>query len=367
LPFFVPHRGTFFAVQKEPKMSYFRPNIERMSGYVPGEQPRRGGFIKLNTNESPYPPSRKVLNALKSCANADLRLYPDPMATAVRRKAAEVFGTKPERVLVGNGSDDLLTMIFRAVVGPRRVVAFPVPTYSLYITLAGIEESRARMVPFPPDFSLPPALFRKGAAATIIANPNSPTGTVVGNKELSRLARAIDGVLVVDEAYVDFADENALPLVEKHRNVILLRTFSKSFSLCGVRLGFAVAREELIEGLAKVKDSYNVNRFAIAAGVAALDDIAAMRRNAVRIRRTRGRLTKALEAFGWLVYPSQSNFLFARVAAPRSAKQVYLALKRQKVLVRYFDAPGLSDGLRITIGSDKEITALVRALKEILP
>jgi histidinol-phosphate aminotransferase len=335
-----------------------------MSGYVPGEQPQGGGFIKLNTNESPYPPSRKVLNALKACANNDMRLYPDPMATAVRRKAAEVFGTKPERVLVGNGSDDLLTMVFRAIVGPRRVAAFPVPTYSLYITLAQIENARVRMVPFPPDFSLPRRLFRKGAAATIIANPNSPTGTVVGNKDLSRLARAIDGVLVVDEAYVDFADENALPLVEKHRNVIVLRTFSKSFSLCGVRLGFAVAREELIEGLAKVKDSYNVNRFAIAAGVAALDDIASMRRNADRIRKTRDRLTKALEGLGWLVYPSQSNFIFARVPAPRSAKEIYLALKERKILVRYFDQPGLDDGLRITIGSDAEITALVRVLKK---
>lgn len=347
-------------------MTFFRENIDKMSGYVPGEQPQGRGFIKLNTNESPYPPSAKVLSALKACANNDLRLYPDPMASAVRQKVADVFGTKPERVLVGNGSDDLLTMVLRAIVGPRRTVAFPVPTYSLYQTLAEIENSRVRAVPFPSDFSLPAKLFRKGAAATIIANPNSPTGTVVSNKELSRLARAIDGVLVVDEAYVDFADENALPLVEKHKNVIVLRTFSKSFSLCGVRLGFAVAREELIDGLAKVKDSYNVNRFAIAAGVAALDDIAAMRRNAGRIRSTRDRLTNALESFGWLVYPSQSNFVFARVPAPQSARDIYCALKSRKILVRYFDAPGLSDGLRITIGSDQEITALINSLKDLL-
>lgn len=344
-------------------MSFFRPNIDKMSAYTPGEQPQEKGFIKLNTNESPYPPSAKVLRAARAAANADLRLYPDPMAGAVRRKAAEVFGTRPERVLVGNGSDDLLTMLFRAAAGPGRTVAWPTPTYSLYKTLAEIENAVVRAVPFEEDFSLPKGLFRKGAALTIVANPNSPSGTVVGNAALSRLARAIDGLLVVDEAYVDFAEDNALRLVEKHRNVVVLRTFSKSFSLCGVRLGFAVAREEIIEGLTKVKDSYNVNRFAIAAGVAALGDIATMRANARRIMSTRDRLTAALEVLAWHVYPSRSNFVFARVSGTQSARQVYQELKRRKILVRYFDAPGLDDGLRITIGSDREIDALIKELK----
>jgi len=346
-------------------MTYFRPNIARMTGYVPGEQPREKGFIKLNTNESPYPPSRKVLRAIRAAVNADLRLYPDPMANAVRRKVAEVFGTRPERVLVGNGSDDLLTMILRAIVGPRRTVAFPIPTYSLYSTLAKIENAAIRAVPFPPDFSLPKSLFRTGAAATIVANPNSPTGTVVSNATLSRLARAVSGMLVVDEAYVDFAEEHALSLVERHPNVIVLRTFSKSFSLCGIRLGFAVAREEIIAGLLKVKDSYNVNRLAIVAGVAALEDIASMRANAEKIRRARARLTRALESRGWFVYPSQSNFVFSRVPPTRSAREIYSELKRRKILVRHFDAPGLDDGLRISIGSDREINALMRELRRI--
>jgi histidinol-phosphate aminotransferase len=336
-----------------------------MTGYVPGEQPQEKGFIKLNTNESPYPPSPKALRAIRAAVNADLRLYPDPMANAVRRKVAETFGTRPGRVLVGNGSDDLLTMIMRAVVGPGRTVAFPVPTYSLYATLAQIEGSRFRAVPYPADFSLPKGLFQEGAAATIVANPNSPTGTAVPNAALSRLARAVSGVLVIDEAYVDFAEKHALPLVERHPNVIVLRTFSKSFSLCGIRLGLAVAREELIAGLAKVKDSYNVNRLAIVAGVAALDDIAFMRANARRIRRTRERLTRALESLGWFVYPSQSNFIFARVRPPQTARRIYAELKRRKILVRFFDAPGLDDGLRISVGSDREIDGLLRNLRDL--
>ncbi len=348
-------------------MGWFRPNIEQMQGYAPGEQPQERGFIKLNTNESPYPPTPAVLRALRAAATKDVRLYPDPMANAVRRAASEVFGLPVGRILAGNGSDDLLTMILRAVVGPGRTLAYPVPTYTLYRTLAQIENARAREVPFPPDFRLPRGLFRRGDAATIVANPNSPTGTAVSNAELSRLARAIGGLLVVDEAYADFADEHALSLVERHRNVIVLRTFSKSFSLCGVRLGLAFAREEVIEGLAKVKDSYNVNRFAIAAGVAALKDIEAMRANAQRIRATRRRLARALEDMGWRPLPSQSNFLFARApkGAGYTAGEMYRALKARRVLVRYFDAPGLDDGLRITIGNDREIDALLRHMKTI--
>jgi len=346
-------------------MSYLRPNIQRMQGYVPGEQPRDGGFIKLNTNESPFPPAPGVLRALRAAVNRDLRLYPDPMATPVREKVAQVYGTRPARVLAGNGSDDLLTQVVRAFCGPGRLIAYPVPTYSLYPTLAAIEDARVREVPYPPDFSLPAGLFRKGAAVTFVANPNSPTGTAVPPEELSRLARAVSGVLVIDEAYVDFADRDCLHLVERHRNVIVLRTFSKSFSLCGVRLGFAVAREELIRGMAKVKDSYNVSRLAIAAGVAALEEIEVMRARAERIRATRRRLARGLESLGWFVYPSQSNFVFARVRPPLSAGEVYRRLKRRGILVRFFDRPGLDDGLRITVGREREVGLLLRALREI--
>ena len=346
-------------------MSFFRENIEHMTGYVPGEQPRDGEFTKLNTNESPYPPSSRVLRAIRSAVNGDLRLYPDPTATALREKVAEVYATRPERVLVGNGSDDLLTIIMRSFVAPRAVVAFPEPTYSLYPTLAAIENARVRPVPYDPDFSLPEKLSRKGAAVTIVANPNSPSGTAVEPKDIARLARAVSGVLVVDEAYVDFADDDCMRLTARHKNIIVLRTFSKSFSLCGVRLGFAVADKALISGMIKVKDSYNVNRLAIRAGVAALDDIAAMQRNVEKIKRTRARLAKALDALGWLVYPSQSNFVFARVRPPHTAGGIFAELKRRRILVRFFDAPGLDDGLRITVGNAREIDTLLAALREI--
>ena len=346
-------------------MSFFRPNIDAMTGYVPGEQPQGRGFIKLNTNESPSPPSPKVLKAVRAAANKDLRLYPDPLSQRVREKVAEVFDTKPERVIVGNGSDDLLTMIVRALAGPGRTVAYPVPTYSLYPTLCKIENARIKEVPFPPDFSLPEKLARTRAAVTFVASPNSPSGTMIPPKELGRLARALHGVRVIDEAYVDFADQGCMNLAKRHKNVIVLRTFSKSFSLCGIRLGFGVAHPDIVAGLMKVKDSYNVNRLAEVAGVAALDDIAHMRRNAGKIRRTRARLTTALESLGWFVYPSQSNFVFARVRPPHMACEVYRELKRRKILVRFFDKPGLDDGLRITVGSDREINALLKELRAI--
>ncbi len=346
-------------------MSYFRPNIEAMEGYVPGEQPRGEGVIKLNTNECPYPPPPAVRKAIRAAVNGDLRKYPDPLSTAVREKVAEVYGTKPERVIVGNGSDDLLTMLIRAAAGPRRKVAYPVPTYSLYPTLCEIENATRREVPFPDDFSLPPKLGKANAPLTFVANPNSPSGTLIPPKELARLARQLDGLLVIDEAYADFAGENCMKLVGRHRNVVVLRTFSKSFSLCGVRLGFAVAREEVIAGLMKVKDSYNVNRLAQAAGVAALENIEAMQKNVERIRATRTRLTRGLEQFGWYVYPSQSNFVFARVRPPHTARELYGALKTRRILVRFFDAPGLDDGLRITVGSDREIDALLAALRQL--
>lgn len=346
-------------------MSYFRPNIAAMTGYTPGEQPQEKGFIKLNTNESPYPPSPKVLKAIRAAVNKDLRLYPEPMSQPLREKVAQVYGTRPERVIVGNGSDDLLTMIIRAMAGPRRTVAYPVPTYSLYPTLCKIENARIREVPFPPDFSLPEKLARTKAAVTLVANPNSPSGTVIKPRELGRLARALSGVLVIDEAYADFAETGCLHLAKRHKNVIVLRSFSKSFSLCGMRLGFGIAHQDIIAGLMKVKDSYNVNKPAQAAGVAALEDIESMRSNADRIRATRARLTAALESLGWFVYASQSNFVFTRVRPPHTAREVYEALKARKILVRFFDQPGLDDGLRITVGSDREINVLLKELRSL--
>ncbi len=343
----------------------FRRNIARMEGYVPGEQPQEPGFIKLNTNENPYPPSPKVRRAILSESGSPLRLYPDPGATGLRRQAASTYGFDLSRIIAGNGSDDLLAMIAKAFVGEGDAVACPMPTYTLYDTLVRIQGGKLLGVPYPPDYSLPKALAGKGARVTIVASPNSPSGTAVPPEILSALADAVPGVLVVDEAYADFSDHTALPLARERDNVIVLRTFSKSFSLAGMRIGLGFAHPRIIGGLNKVKDSYNMSRLSIAAGAAALADIGWMKRNASRIRKTREALVAALPSVGFTPFPSQSNFVLARRTRGGSAGNVYEALKRRKILVRYFDTPRLADCLRITVGTDEEIAALLEAMKKL--
>jgi len=343
----------------------FRRNVARMEGYVPGEQPRERNVIKLNTNENPYPPSPKVRRAVLAELGESLRLYPDPGSTALRRQAALTYGFDPSWIIAGNGSDDLLAMVARAFIGEGDLLACPVPTYTLYDTLVRIQGGKLAAVPYPDDFSLPKGLAGKRARVTIVANPNSPSGTAVPVRALADLAGAVPGVLVVDEAYADFADETALPLVRERDNVIVLRTLSKSFSLAGMRIGLGFAHPGIIEGLDKVRDSYNLNRLSLAAGTAALSDIAWMERNAAKIRKTREALAAALPAVGFTPFPSRSNFLLARRTRGGSARPVYEALKRRNILVRYFDTPRLADCLRITVGTDAEIEALLGALREI--
>ena len=349
-------------------MSIIRPNIERMSAYQPGEQPQDGGWIKLNTNENPYPPSPKVLEALRAHIGPEVRLYPDPMATLVREAVSKTYGVPVDWVLVGNGSDDLLTIVTRTFVDPGEKIVFPAPTYSLYCTLAEIQDAKYVEIPFPDDFSLPAGLAEAGGKLTILSNPNSPSATLVPRRQVEELARKVKGVLVVDEAYVDFAEENCLDLPKRLENVVVLRTLSKSFNLCGLRVGFAVARPELIGHMVKVKDSYNVNRLGIYAGAAALDDIAYMRGNAEKIKATRARLSSEMNKMGFRVYPSQANFIMACIAAKpgRSAREIYLKLKQRKILVRYFSAPRLKDCLRISVGTDEEIDALLATLPSLL-
>lgn len=343
----------------------FRRNVARMQPYLPGEQPQQGGFIKLNTNENPYPPSPAVLRAIREEAGASLRLYPDPASTRLRRQAAATYGFDVSRVIAGNGSDDLLGMVARAFIGERHALCCPSPTYTLYDTLVRIQGGRVRRIPYPEDFSLPRGIYRNRAPVTVVASPNSPSGTSVPLAALAELAGKVPGLLVVDEAYADFAEETAFSLARERDNVVVLRTFSKSFSLAGMRIGLGFGSPRVLEGLNKVRDSYNLDRLAIAAGEAALKDIAWMERNVARIRKTRGVLDAALPSLGFLPYRSQSNFILARRRGGRSARPVYEALKRRKILVRYFDTPRLADCLRITVGTDAEIEALLSALKEI--
>lgn len=347
-------------------MTYFRENIERMEGYTPGYQPQEPGFVKLNTNENPYPPSPRALEAMRRAAGEGLRKYPPVMADPFREAAAEVFGTEPERVLCGNGSDDLLNIAVRSFCGEGQPVAFPTPTYSLYETLTGIQGARAVRLDFPPDYSLPEELARTGARLTLLCNPNAPTGTLVPPSEVSRLADRLDGVLLVDEAYADFARANCLELVDRHENLIVTRSLSKSYSLAGLRFGWAVARRPLIDGMTKVKDSYNVDAVALAGAAAAVRDQDWLRRNVDRILRTRERLIDGLEGLGFTCLPSQTNFVLARVPARTNAAEVHERLFESKVLVRYFDLPRVDDCLRVTVGSDEEIDRLLEALPDAL-
>jgi histidinol-phosphate aminotransferase len=338
-----------------------------MAGYVPGEQPRDDGVIKLNTNENPYTPSPKVFAALRKAINPSLRLYPEPLSESLRSVAATVYGVKPENIIAGNGSDELLSMLLRCFVGPKDRVAFPVPTYSLYDTLVEIQDGVSARVPYGEDFSLPEDLAGQSAALTFLCNPNAPSGTMVSLPEIAKLAAAVAGILVVDEAYVDFAESegaSSIPLIRQFPNLVVLRSFSKSFSLAGMRIGLAVASEEIIAGMMKVKDSYNLNRLSLVAAAAALEDTAWMKRNAGRIQRSRKKLSSALKRIGYHVYPSHANFVLARKQG-QNLQPIYEELKRRKILVRYFDMPGLQDCLRITVGTPKEVKALLKELASI--
>jgi histidinol-phosphate aminotransferase len=315
--------------------------------------------IKLNTNENPYPPSPRVLEAIRAAADPGVRLYPDPEATALRARAAAVYGVPVESILAGNGSDELIALLLRATIDPGERVAFPVPTYSLYETMVALQGGRLVTVPWPDDWTVPPALADARARVTFLCNPNSPSGTLVPVDEVAGLAERVAGVLAVDEAYVDFARENALRLVGRHDNVLVLRTLSKSFSLAGLRVGLALGHPELLAGLRKVKDSYNLNRLSQAAAEAALADLPAMEANVARVRATRVRLAGALAELGFRVPPSEANFVLARRPGHDLAA-VARALAERGILVRHFAS--LPDALRITVGTDAEIDALLGAL-----
>jgi histidinol-phosphate aminotransferase len=347
----------------------FRESIKNMAAYRPGEQPRPGQrLIKLNTNENPYPPSPRVRRAVaKVMAGSALRLYPAPRADEFVASAAKLYSIPQSMILAGNGSDELLAMVFRATLGEGDTVAYPVPTYSLYDTLALVQEARILHFPISGGFTLPlDALADARANLTIVCSPNSPSGILTPARKLAVLAKRLDGrLLVIDEAYVDFAEENALGLVRRHRNVIVLRTLSKSYSLAGMRLGLCFAHPTVIDALMKVKDSYNLSRIALAVGAEALRDAAWMRRNVATVIRTRARTEARLRKLGFEVPPSQANFVLARIPG-RDMARVTRGLRRAGILVRHFATPMLYDALRISIGTPTEMNALFRALEPLV-
>ncbi len=342
------------------------PHIDAMQGYVPGEQPRDDGeVIKLNTNENPYPPSSTVLQRLREACDEGLRLYPDPDASGVKHRLSRLFDLPVERILVGNGSDELLNLAVRCFVAVGQNVVVPHPTYPYYEKLVQLQGGALVKRDFEEDFSLPANFADADAPLTILANPNSPSGTSVSSEAIAAVASNLGGVLVVDEAYVDFTDGGCIHLLERFSNLIVMRTMSKSFSLAAMRIGYCFADPELITGLGKAKEHYNISHLAQVAAEAALDDVQSMKANAERVRLSRQSLTAELRRLGFDVWDSESNFVLARIADP-PAETVYEELKLRRVLVRYFQEPRLRDCIRISVGTDDEIETLVRHLGQII-
>ena len=351
--------------------SLVRADIAALAGYVPGEQPQGGKWIKLNTNENPYAPSPAVARAIAAtAAGRTLAKYPDPLATGFRMRAAEVLGVDPDWILCGNGSDDLLTILVRTFVGAGECLRAPAPSYILYRTLAGIQAALCDEFPYDRDWTLgdgfaaPQTSGGADVKLAIIANPNSPSGTVLPPSRIRDLAERLPCPLVVDEAYGDFADANCLDLVKQNDRVIVTRSFSKSYALAGLRFGFAVAQPPVIEQLQKVKDSYNCDTLSIAAATAAIDDQTWLTENRSKIIATRRRLTDALRTLGYDAVESQANFVWC-THPERPHKPIYEALKQQGILIRFMQYAGWGDGLRITVGTDDEIDAFLTVLKTI--
>ncbi len=341
----------------------FRPEIQQMQPYVPGEQPQGGKFIKLNTNENPYPPSQRVNAALASAAAARLERYPDPLGTAFRVRAAQVLGVEPDWILCGNGSDDILTILTRAFVGSSDKLRLPYPSYILYRTLAQLQGAQYEEIRFRDDFSLAEDFSQSDAQLRLafLPNPNSPSGTVIETQQIADMAAQLTCPLLVDEAYADFAECNCIELVKRNPRVMVSRTLSKSYALAGLRFGFLVAQPPIVAMLRKVKDSYNCDSLSLAAATAAIDDQAWLRDNRQKVIATRLRMTQRLRDLGFTVANSQANFVWC-TRNDRPVQPLYEALKRDQVLVRYMNYPNWGDGLRISVGTDDQIDACLDLL-----
>lgn len=387
-------RGSKHLSQMKPS-SLVRPSVRQLHAYVPGEQPRIKGLIKLNTNENPYPPSPKVLRAVRAAVDGRLRLYPNPTAQPLREALAKLHRCAPENIVIGNGSDELLALATRAFVEPagsfmtakldaaadatlvrgdgwKATVQYFTPSYSLYPVLADIHGAIRNPVSLATNFDIPSlAELKRGrqwdfrAALTFVTTPNAPSGRGYSTGQLRALCQAQKGVIILDEAYVDFAEDNALELALQLPNVLVARTFSKAYSLCFQRVGYFVGHLELIAGLDKVRDSYNVNGLGQVAALATLRELPYYRKNFDRVKRTRAWLTDELAKLGFDTLPSGTNFILTRPPG-FSAKQWLENLRAHKLLVRWFDYPEVRDRIRVTIGTPAEARALVRAARRIL-
>ena len=350
-------------------LDFIRPEIAAMSGYVPGEQPRAGEAVKLNTNENPYRASEKVYAAIRQVAESGLSRYPDPVATLVRETVAQKFQIDPRSVLCGNGSDDLLTILTRTFVGSGELLRLPYPSYILYRTLAEIQGAVNETVPFRSDWSLPDEFFTDSKAQKLrlvfLPNPNSPSGTVIPKQRILEIAEKLPCPLVVDEAYADFAHEHCIDLVAQCDQLIVCRTLSKAYALAGLRFGYLVAAPHLVDQMMKVKDSYNCDSLSIMAAAAAIADDDWHRENRRKILATRDRLTERMRNLGFDVPESFANFTW-NTRQDQPVKPIYEHLKQNGILVRYMDYPGWGDGLRVSVGTDDQTDRCVDLIDDFL-
>ncbi len=348
---------------------YWSELAKKLKPYVPGEQPKDKSYIKLNTNENPYPPSPRVLEAIKEAAGKDLRLYPDPECTQLRKVAGEYYGLAMEEVFIGNGSDELLTFSFQAFFDPGRIVLFPDITYSFYPAICKLCLIDYQTVPLDRDFNIPAQEFCRENGGVIIPNPNAPTGNYLPLHNIRTIVESNPNrAVIIDEAYIDFGGESAVSLIKDHSNLLVIQTLSKSRSLAGLRVGLALGSQELIAGLTRIKDSYNsypVDRLAMAGAIAAFQDEGYFQETRGKVILTRERTSMSLKQMGFKVTDSQANFIF--ISHPEvKADILFGRLRETGILVRYFPSPGIDNYLRVSIGTDKDMETFIDALTEIL-
>jgi len=348
---------------------YWSDTAKRLEPYVPGEQPQDRKYIKLNTNENPYPPSPKVLEAIKNAADERLRLYPDPECTVLRETIAQYFGLEKEQIFVGNGSDEILAFAFLAFFNPGNAIIFPDITYSFYPVYCGFFGIDYKTVPLDENFSIPVESFLQENGGIVIANPNAPTGKYMDIKSIEKILEYNNkSVVLIDEAYIDFGGESSIKLVNEYPNLLVVQTLSKSRSLAGLRIGFAAGNNGLIEGLNRVKNSFNsytIDRLAISGAIEAMKDEAYFRETREKVIRTRERVSAELIDIGFEVVDSMANFIFIR--HPKVlARDIFQKLREQGILVRHFNKPGIDNFLRVSIGTDSEMDTFLEVIKNIV-
>jgi histidinol-phosphate aminotransferase len=347
---------------------YWTDIVNQLDPYVPGEQPQDQQYVKLNTNENPYPPSPKVIAALEAYDKQRLRLYPDPESRVLRETLATRYGVDIENVFVGNGSDEVLAHAFQAFFKQDKPLLYPDISYSFYPVYCGLYQIDFQTIPLTADFSINVDNYRIEHGGIIIANPNAPTGRALALSDIEKLCQGSSSVVIIDEAYIDFGAESAIPLTLKYDNLLVIQTFSKGRSLAGLRLGYAIGHRDLIEGLNRIKNSFNsypIDSLAQAAAVASIEDEAYFQQGCQQIIETRESMTQQLRELGFTVLPSAANFIFAKHETC-AAEELYLQLKQNGVLVRFFNKPVINNYLRITVGTDADSKILIEKLSGIL-